>query len=401
MKLVIGQPYIVQTGNSVEMRSQIEILKEQQIEETHTLFYRTTNEYGAYFTPELSDSFLITLFLYAMEHDYDIECEGAVSEEILYQLKECIMPVISRNITKYHMIDIVANTCNLEFDPVAVGTGLSCGVDSFYSVLKNIEHSDGSRMKLTHLCFFNAGGNGGMGGEIAEKVYHMRLEKFSEVAAKLKLHFFTCDCNINEFLQQVHIKTHTFRSLSMVLAFQKLFARYYFSSGYRVEEFGISDHDSAQGDIYYLPNLSNQNTIFVQCGAETTRQGKVNYIVNYNVVSEYLHVCLDNKNLEKVCNCSHCRKCLRTMLNLYLAGALDKYKSVFDIEYFYKNKRRILGWSLYQAFIHDADMPEIVSELKRRHEYKILDYIYFSCALIVFPAVKVVKKIAKMVIDNR
>ena len=67
------------------------------------------------------------------------------------------------------------------------------------------------------------------------------------------------------------------------------------------------------------------------------------------------------------------------MLNLYIEGKLELFGNVFDINYFMKNKRKIIRWSLYQGYIRDVDMPEIVSILKARGEYRFTDYIYLFC----------------------
>jgi hypothetical protein len=312
------------------------------------------------------------------------------------------MPVISANIKKYKMISIKCdNLETLRFNGKAVGTGFSCGVDSFYTVLKNLEHTQSSELKLTHLFFCNAGGNGGMGGKLARQVFKMRNEHFSMVADELKLDYLYCDCNINEFLQQVHVSTHTFRTLAMVLAFQKLFSVYYFSSGYRADEFSVCLEDTGKYDILTLPNISNQNCRFVSVGSEVSRQGKVEYITRFDMPKKYLHVCLDNKNPSVVKNCSHCKKCKRTMLNLYFAGKLDEYSELFDIDYFYKNKENIILWALLEGNDKQTDMEEIATLLRAKGLVSYNNKIKFKIGICIRWIKRLIKKEIKLFTNEK
>ncbi len=375
MQLIIGKPYIEDHGEYVRLCSDIEFNDKKQ-----QLYYETEKEYADYLTVELSDAFVVTLLLLAMQNGADIVCRGAVSERLHYQLTNYLLPVITDNIKQYQKIRIEAETKCLHFNGPAVGTGLSCGVDSFYTVYKNLEHPEGSELRLTHLCFFNAGNNGGRGGDVARTVFQNRREHFRKAAEEVGLKFLSCDCNINEFLQQNHLATHTFRTLSMPLALQKLFHLYYFSSGFYATDFKVEFSHLAHYDILTLPILSNENIRFCPVGNETTRMGKVEYIADFPVVQKYLHVCLDNKNTEDVKNCSRCSKCKRTMLELFLLDKLDAYKNVFDTGYFYENREQIIQWAMNEGYGADAsvDMPEIFAMLKEKGYITGKQYLAYS-----------------------
>ena len=206
------------------------------------------------------------------------------------------------------------------------------------------------------------------GGEEARRVYEERGRRFQGVADKLNCEFLMCDSNMNEFLHQKHEMTHVFRTLSIPLALQKMFKLYYFASSYEYNEFKFSAFDPSHYDILTLPNLSNQNIRFELVGGETTRQGKVSYISEFPVTYEELNTCING-----VTNCCTCRKCRRTMLNLYLAGKIDDYKPVYDVDWFYANKRKLVRWSLMNFW--RVDMPEIIRGLQSKGEIHGLDYI--------------------------
>ena len=118
---------------------------EDPIKGIYPLYFEVNSKYEQYLTSELSDSALVCVLFYAMENDYDIVCEGKVSERIYNQLTNYFIPGISQNISHYKKINIQCETSDIEFHPQAVGTGMSCGVDSFYTVLKNLQHDVNSK----------------------------------------------------------------------------------------------------------------------------------------------------------------------------------------------------------------------------------------------------------------
>lgn len=370
MKIIkIGKPYIQSGDGKSKLIFDIGGGSENNL--NYNLYFEVDDQFRDYLVTEVADACVVCLLLYAMENNYDLECEAPVSERLLYQLEEYLIPAISKNIKCYHNIRILAEASDIEFHGNAVGTGLSCGVDSFYSILKNLEHGN-SKLQLTHLCFFNAGATGMFGGEEARTVYLERSKRFKKVSRELGCTYLACDSNMNEFLHQEHERTHIFRTLCIPLALQKLFSTYYFSSSYEYADFKFSDFDPAYYEILILPNLSNQNVRFVEVGGETTRQGKVEFISKYDITYRELNVCISG-----IENCHDCRKCRRTMLNLYIAGKLDLYKKVFDVGWFKKHKHYMFRWALMNFW--RVDMPEIIKELKIRKELTIIDYLGAIC----------------------
>ena len=375
MQIVIHTPYIQELNNRCRLWADIE-----WDGHTHQLWYETEKKYGSYFVTDLSDSFVVALLLFAMEKGADLLVEGGMSERLHVQLTNNLIPVIAKNISQYSYIPtIYAKKKNITYSSHAVGTGFSCGIDSFYTIYKGLEHSSDSPMRLTHLCFFNAGNNGGNGGKTARKVFNIRREKFKQVASEIGLEFLSVDCNINEFLHQLHVSTHTFRTLSIPLALQKLFKLYYFSSGFPANDFRFDYYDAGTYDLFSIPNLCTQNTQFMLVGSETTRIGKVNYISDYSIVQQHLHVCLDNKNVKVVKNCCKCKKCKRTMLELYLCGKIENFYDSFDVDYFYSHLDSIIRWALRTGSGKKAepDMPEIIKLLDQKQLISKQNYLIY------------------------
>jgi hypothetical protein len=96
----------------------------------------------------------VALLPFAMIKNLNIHSEGHVSERLLYQLQTILLPSLSANITEFHSIDIDAKSDGKVLESKnGVGTALSCGVDSFYTVLKHI-NTEMEVFNLTHLTCF-------------------------------------------------------------------------------------------------------------------------------------------------------------------------------------------------------------------------------------------------------
>ena len=378
-EIIIKKPYIKNNNGKSKLIFEIE----QNDASIYKMYFEVEQRFEKYLTYEVSDACLVCILLYAMEHNKNIRCEGKVSYRLLYQLENYLIPAISKNIKRYNKIKVFADVIDINFNSTSIGTGLSCGVDSFYSILKGLERNQIEGNKITHLCFFNAGSQGMFGGEKAREIFLARANKFKKVAEELKCDFLICDSNMNEFLMQEHEMTHVFRTLAIPLALQKLFKLYYFSSSYEYKEFKFTDFDPSYYDILTIPNLSNDTIRFELCGGETTRLGKIEYISQFDITYNYLNVCIDG-----VENCGKCRKCKRTILDLYLVDKLDNYSKVFDLNDFKSHKHKWFRWAIQNRW--RVDMPEIVQQLNKKHEINIIDYIiaYITLPIYVFSLIR-------------
>lgn len=354
MKLIINKPYIETNGETCRLISVIEkgIVK-------YPMYLQFDLKYKDYLVTEVADSYLVCLLLYAMQHKLDIECRAPITERLYVQLTEYLIPAISKNISKYSSIQINCALSNPKFHGKFAATGCSCGVDSFYNILKNLNYSEESGLNIKYLTFFNAGASGGRGGERARRIFKKRLQQAGQVAKELKCEFIAVDSNMNEFLKQNHEATHVFRTLSIPLALQKLFNIYYFSSGTSYSDFKFTAFDPAFYDILTIPNLSTDNLRFVLVGGETTRQGKIDYISKFDITKKYLNVCLFTAD-----NCGICGKCKRTMCGLMLAGKLEEYSKRFKLHNVEKKKIQLIHWALRHR--DKNDMPEICQLLEEK-----------------------------------
>lgn len=52
-------------------------------------------------------------------------------------------------------------------------------------------------------------------------------------------------------------------------------------------------------------------------------------------------------------NCGRCEKCTRTLLALDALGALDKYRDVFDVDYYLSHKQSYFKTLCIQRSLHN------------------------------------------------
>ena len=329
---------------------------------TTTLWYEVDKIFEKYLCTELADAFLVALLLFAMEKNENIKIETVpVSDLLLFNIKEYLIPSIAKNIKKYNYIDIISNTSNIEFKGKKNnGTGISRGIDSFYTINEYTKNCP-SDMKIDCLTFFNIGAHGTRNSEKAYELFKKRMVLSEDFAKKNNFKFLSVNSNISEFISQDFQATHTFRNLSIVFALQKLFKNYYYSSGITVDNFSLSGKDTASYDIYIMYLLSTKNIKFYSSGASMSRIEKTKIVANYSPSYDYLSVCFRDD-----CNCGKCEKCIRTIFEFYADNNLKKFNKVFDLNFFYKHKNwyERKFFEFYFRGIDKLDYMDTYNELK-------------------------------------
>jgi hypothetical protein len=258
-----------------------------------------------------------------------------------------LLPSLSANIPEFYPITIDAKYDEKVLKSKnGVGTALSCGVDSFYTVLKHLDKDlEGSR--LTHLTYFNIMNSASWQGreDSSRDFSNARINYVKPAADELGLKLVTVDSNLDRIYSSFnYLATFTFRFFGTVLALQKLFGKYYWSSGHTFSQFNLTIDDIAYFDLLSVQCVSNENTTFYSTGSEITRLEKTEYISDFAVTYKFLNVCWVH-----LYNCNKCDKCRRTMLGLYALGKLDIYGAVFDVNYFYQNRDEYLGHMLFEV----------------------------------------------------
>jgi hypothetical protein len=192
----------------------------------------------------------------------------------------------------------------------ARGTGLffTGGVDSFYSLLRH-------REEITHLIFVRGFDIKRDEQEVDDSV----LPAIRAVAAQMNKTLVDVSTNIREFSDPIvdwALDYHGTALAAVALLLAPTLNKVYIAASH-----GEGDTFRWGSHLLLDPLYSTETLSLIHDGANATRIEKVAAIADDRLVQQTLRVC----NKAGAYNCGRCEKCLRTMINLRIAGALDKF----------------------------------------------------------------------------
>lgn len=379
----IGKPYIeftesVVNGKAIRLCTTItKFRNDDEFEKRTILYFEFEERFSAYLCNERSDAFVIALLVMAMEGNYDMKFEVPMSERLYYQLTTYFIPLVSQhNPTRLSNIQLTGPITNKPMENLGkVATGCSGGVDSFYTIVRHNKKHTSFNYQLTHLVFSSTGTMDNNSERIA-KYYRKQLEEVKRIAKDINCDVVGCYSNLHEFYRYPYWGFCNFFTpiyVSIVFAIQKLIRVYYASSGDPIENFNIdisaAHGDASSFDVFTLSCMNSESLSFYSAGTECSRIEKEDYIASDKATRKHLSVCgmeLNGvKKTWKYLNCGICNKCLRTMVQFYVLGKLDKFGEVFNIKDFYEHKNQRIG--LMMATNKDCYVSETIKIAQKNH----------------------------------
>lgn len=328
--ITINSPSIRELPDSVRLESIISVGSEE-----FTAYFEVGYDYGAYLCQDRCDPFLVAFFLHALILGEDIHVKGGISEMLFYQVDFLLLDFL-RAIYSEKSFRKISITADSFAAPVAakgaVGTGVSCGIDSLAAIFRHYKHQCPT-MRLTHLCFFDTGSHGRLDNRNSESMFEARRKLAQDFSGEIGLPLVEVRSNLSEVIPHAFGLTHTYLDAAAALSLQGLFSTYYYASGAPVSRFLITNEDPAYFDAYLLPMLSTRGLRFYSSEENFGRFEKTRIVSENPLSYEFLNVC--NATAE---NCGNCNKCIRTQLALDALGTLSHFSRVFDLQ-MYKLKR--------------------------------------------------------------
>jgi 7-cyano-7-deazaguanine synthase in queuosine biosynthesis len=262
-----------------------------------------------------ADPFVITCMPWAMRRGLALEVDGEVSPQLLRNL-EFVQDILCKWHGDFHRISVTAGKSASATPLPRAGTAafFSGGVDSFYTALKHREEI--SSLLLVH----------GFDIELENAALRALVsDRIGRAAAALGKPLIEIETN-GRSLTDPHVRwdIHQFGPAlaGVAVAASGLAGRILIPAS---ESY---DHLDPCGSHPLLdPLWGTERAVLVHDGAEASRIEKVRAIAGFDAALELLRVCWENP--EGAYNCGRCEKCVRTMLNLKAAGALDRC-SAFD-----------------------------------------------------------------------
>lgn len=349
----IGAPRIEHHGERVRLIADVDLGGG----DVRPLWAEVDACYGQYLCAERSDAFLIGLLHYAMCNHYDVVCEAPVTAEILLRLRTILIPILVYNSRAMHETQIDAPVATAPIPSAgAVGTGLSCGVDSLHAIKSQLSCPIPG-FSLTHLCNFDVGAfwRRDKPDETSVRQAQWSRNHAKACAKELGLPLLTLDSNLVGLLRQDHGIVNIYSNLFAILALQRLWRAYFVASlGCGMAGFSVVDAehiDSAHYDMILLDCCSTSTLNLCVEAAALTRVEKIRDLADWPLAQQFLHVCVRAVGP----NCGTCLKCLRTLIILDALGKLDDFGQAFDIAFYKAHRKRNLRWCYEQTFVAGGD----------------------------------------------
>ncbi len=368
----IGKPYVYIKDNIAYLQASITISKEtvdayisasKVIKKVHWrtsenyppiewnkencgLWFAVPSEYKDYLCTERADAFVVAMLWYAMITGSDIETVAPISEQMSFSIQNFLIPALCRSDNGYKRIKIIGPTSNVRLsNENAVGTGMSCGIDSIYTLQKYTEDGIPNRYRLTHLTYYNMGAifhpNRSEKKEYTLKEFYettdrMSLEKSKnarQVAELSHLPLIYVSSNLDkDYYRGAYGHTAVYRNCAMTLALQKLFSTYLCSSGGWPDYFDLTLTEGSEHYESLLCNCFSTESLTFLLSDYVTRAEKTEAIADNPIASKFLDVCFCFNN------CGKCSKCIRTLVTLDILGKVDQFGTIFNIEEFKKHR---------------------------------------------------------------
>ena len=344
--IFLHKPYIKKKKKKARLIFDLEINNEKK-----RVWYEVEEEYEKYLCDDRVDPILVGMLSYAMRNGHDIKSDSYVTDQILYQIQETLIPVLSQHAKSLKNINVDIKPKKPTQSADKVGTGCSGGVDSLYAITRHINYRNPD-FNIDYLCINNVGSFNECYEEAGiDKVRKERIKKSKQLAKDINIPLIVTDSNFYQEIPQNHLLTCTYSSVFAILCLEKLWGKYYYGSvGLDYTHFHIKDNDISPASHYDLLSLdcfSYNGLKIYSDGGGINRFDKLKRIYQTDLYKKYVHVCTTREY-----NCGKCPKCRRELLSLYLLNVnLDDYKNVFDVKYFKDHLEEYFQW-IYDDHIY-------------------------------------------------
>ena len=315
-------------------------------EEDRGLWFAVPKEYKDCLCAERSDAFIVAMLWYAMVTGSDVAFEVPMSERMHFSIQQYLIPALCTSANGYRRIKLIGPTTKEPYHSKnAVGTGMSCGVDSFYTMKEYTKPDIPTQYQLTHLTYFNMGAifhpNRSEKKEYSLQEFYEATDRLSEekrenarqVAELKDLPLVYVKSNLDsDYYRGAYGHTGVYRNCAMTLALQGLFSVYYCSSGGWPGYFDLTLTEGSEHYESLLCTCFCTESLSFILSDYVTRLEKTEAIADDPIAQKYLDVCFCFNN------CGKCSKCIRTLISLDILDKVELFNSIFDTSWFKEHR---------------------------------------------------------------
>jgi hypothetical protein len=278
-----------------------------------TVYFSVGNILPGNYIHHDASPFAAALLLPSMKQGENLVIEGSISAQLYRGMHAIMQEVLKWDVglqpIKIEVGALVADPPR----PQRSASFFSGGVDSFYTYLKH-KTDPTEKDRINNFILVN-------GFDINQRntqLWDRTLDNIKSIAEADGVELIVVRSNIQGLVEPILLWDYAHGGC---LAAVGLFLRGAFHQIY------IPSTHSAAEQIPWGSNLaldghwSTESTAFIHDGTEATRLEKVTWqIARSPLALDHLRVCFENE--PGAYNCGRCDKCLRTMVNLYVAGVL-------------------------------------------------------------------------------
>ena len=332
--------------------------------EDSSMWFSVQAEYAEYLCSERSDAFVIALFWYGMITGSDIEFEAPMSRSLYDGIMQKLMPALTKGGEKKIRLAGPITSEKIWCEGGVV-TGMSCGVDSMYTLHCYDSDDAPGGNRLTHFAYYDCNyllPRLEPPYDVRE-IYRSREETFSHIIDHAKiiaehhgLPLIIMQSDLDEdFYRGGRIYGSMYRFLACTLAMQHLYGTYISSSsGHDTSELEVSLTVPTQHYEGLLCDCCQTETMHYMTSDDVSRPEKLRALADDGDAGQYLAVCYNAGPHGE--NCGMCYACEKTIIPLDIMGKLEKFRKSFDVDKYYAEREAV-----FEELIRFSGRPEATS----------------------------------------
>lgn len=269
------------------------------------------------------NGFLTALLPVAMFAGEDIHIQGAISEKLLYGLREFQRVLHFWYPQWFSIVTISADSTTTICSETTAGvmSSFSGGADSMYTFVSHLpENEPLPAHQVTHSLFIEAFDT----PIISEATQAQKVTTHAQLMKKLDIGFVPVSTNAKEFyyfnIEEAMAVTYTAILIGTAQLTEGVIKSFYFSAD-NTHDFPLISTISHT----LVPLMSSDNLHVSVYGASVTKMEKLEKLITWPPSYEHLTVCWENPNGLK--NCGKCVKCCHTTAGLDMLNALHLYST--------------------------------------------------------------------------
>lgn len=328
------------------------------------LWFDVPIKYGRYLCSERSNAFVVGLFWYAMVSGSDIEFEVPMSKLLYDGIIHELMPELEKKgfapialkgpVTSEHV-----------WCEGAVVSGMSGGVDSFYTLKSYSSDAVPKEMRITHLSHYTCSflfKPDDMDRRL-EAVFKdeddttgIIVKRIKTIAEQKGYPLIVTNSNLDrDYYRGGYIYMAMYRFFACTLALEHLYSLYISSSsGHGSGMIEASLFAPTQNYEELLCHSLRTETFVYMSSDNERRTEKLRSIADDAVFKKHATVCFDTG--WKGENCGVCYGCLKTIIPLDLLGKLDGFTESFNLDEYRRNRE-----DLFRFLVEFSKRPEMGS----------------------------------------